>query len=136
VDLGVGMHGREVEGEASGAGAEVGDAGAWDIDEAFLGEQGELLCFRAWHQDMPGDVEGQLEEGRGADQVLEGDALGASLDEVVESGACLRCGFRSQAESAPEEGNARNVFEEALGFEGGAVDSGRGQSLGGFGEDG
>jgi hypothetical protein len=130
------MHGREVEGEASGAGAEVGDAGAWDIDEGLLGEEGELLGFRAWHQDVPGDVEGQLEERRGAEQVLEGDALGAFFDEVVESGDLPCRWFLGHSDTPSEEGDAGDVFEEALGFEGGFVDSGRGQSLGGFGEDG
>lgn len=125
-----------MEGEASGAGAEVGDAGAWDIDEVFLGEQGELLGFRTWHEDMPGDLEGELEEGRGADQVLERDALGASLDEVVESGDFPCRWFLGHSDTASEEGDVGDVFEEALGFEGGFVDSGRRQSLGGFGEDG
>jgi hypothetical protein len=130
VDVGVGMRGREMEGEASGAGAEVGDAGVWDIGDEFPGEEGELFGFRARYEDMPGDLEGQMEEGRGADEMLEGDASGALLDEVVELAEGLGCGFRSQADASSEERDAGDVFEEALGFEGGFVDSGRGQRFG------
>lgn len=136
LDLGLGMHGREVQGEASGAGAQVGDAGVGEIGEDLLGKQGELLGFRAWHEDMSGDLEGEFEEGCGAEQVLEGDALGALLDEGMESADLLNRWFRGHSDTASEEGDPGDVFEEAFGFEGGFLDSCRGQRFGRFCDEG
>ena len=77
-----------------------------------------------------------MEEWRGPEQVLEGNAAGALLNEVEELADRLGRRFLCQTDATAEEGDAGDVFEEAFGFKGGLIDAGRGKDLRGFGEDG